>query len=115
MSSFERHDLDKGSEGKKKPLTGQEFREGNLPGYDTYDDGLNEEGELERLGSTVAEGAGTYMEDTGPVDDGVQRQREEDPYPDLRIKKFAEDTVERETRGDAADEWLRENDPDYGK
>ena len=93
------------------------FKPGDSPGIDAYDDADDgvDGGALKRPGSTALESGGTYMEDKGP-NDLVHRAKSPD-------ESLADDanlaTVDKETpdeqKGDTADQWLRKNDPNYGK
>lgn len=94
------------------------FKEGDLPGIDTYDDGLNERGEVVMPGSTATGSGANYMEDTGPND--LRRRNEEDEMRaregGLNVAEPDELTADPEDMyagKDAAAEWLRQNDPDY--
>ena len=100
---------------ERKPLTGAEFKEGNLPGTDTYDDGLNEKGELVMPGSTSTRSGGIYMEDTGPND---LRHRAEDAHAvDAELTIKAGEVIDEpfDDENDEAGKWLRENDPTLKK
>lgn len=97
---------------KRRELTGTEFRKGNLPGTDLYDDGLDHKGDLVQPGSTTSEAGGIYMEDQGP-NDLVRRQ--EDEVTDVTRHGLGISETPDQPFGDEDDEaarWLRENDPD---
>jgi len=103
----------------RRELTGDELEKGNLPGTDTYDDGLNERGELVMPGSTSTESGGNYMEHKGP-NDMVRKGNEADTSEldtnqGVQVGQLgANDKIlKSEMSGDAADKWLRENDPNY--
>lgn len=102
---------------KRKDLTGQEYRKGNLPGTDTFDDGLDENDTLIAPGSTSTESGGTYMEDTGPRD--LKRRSADNSNelgvidPEVTITDSPDQDFDEED--DAAARWLRENDPNYKK
>lgn len=93
-------------------LTGSDTFNGNLPGTDLYDDGLDERGKVARPSSIVGSG-GTYMEDKGPQDDGVHRSNHDQlSYIDREVV-IADDLPSEidEQDDDEAARWLRENDP----
>lgn len=95
------------------------FKTGDEPGTDTYDDGMNEKGEVVMPGSTSTGSGGNYMEDKGPND--LRRRNEEDV---ARAKEGGLSVVEPDeivadndlyAGEDAAAKWLRENDPKFNK
>ena len=43
---FEKPELRRGAPEKRGPLTGEEYRKGNLPGTDLYDEGKYKDGKL---------------------------------------------------------------------
>lgn len=104
---------------KRKALTGKEFLSHNLPGTDTFDDGLDV-GELKMPGSTSTESGGMYMEHKGPnnlvykPEDGDKAEIELHPGLNLVESHELKDSTD-DGKGDDADEWLRKNDPNYGK
>lgn len=106
------------------------FKLGDEPGTDTYDDGLNEKGEVVMPGSTSTESGANYMEDRGPND--LRRRNEEDiaraREGGLTISKAQRQSTAFESAtgrhdeephddilagNDPAAKWLRENDPNY--
>lgn len=104
---------------KRDQLSGQDLIKDNLPGIDTYDDGQNEFGETVAPGSTSLEAGGTYMEDKGPQDmrrRDLSGQKEFEVLdPEVTIQDSPDPYSDKEFKGDNADKWLRENDPNYGK
>lgn len=111
---FEKPESRRGMPEKRGPLTGTEYRKGNLPGTDTYDDGLDEKGRLIAPGSTSTESGGTYMEDKGPMD---MRRRASDHGehevidPEVTISDSPDQPFDDED--DEAAKWLKANDPTY--
>ena len=89
------------------------FKTADLPGIDTFDDGLDEKGRV-KPGSTTLESGGIYMEDTGPLDlrrraSGVgEGQVRADK---LQIAEEPESPEDIYSGNDKAAKWLRENDP----
>jgi len=98
---------------KIRPLTGQEFKEGNLPGTDTYDDGLDHKDRLVAPGSTSTESGGTYMEDEGPQSKRYSREDDELASVDTAVSIVEDINRPLDDEDDAASRWLRENDPNY--
>jgi hypothetical protein len=96
----------------RQEINGQSYENANLPGTDSYDDGLDV-GVLKQPGSTSTESGGTYMEHKGPNDmvhhAGASAAALQELDPEVRVTDDPE-----ETRGDAADEWLKKHDPRYG-
>ncbi|HWP61171.1 MAG TPA: hypothetical protein VN495_01065 [Candidatus Paceibacterota bacterium] len=98
-----------------KVATEGQLIKGDLPGTDTYDDGLNANGELVMPGSTSTGSGGTYMEDRGP-EDRTNRHEGESIESVMRQKglRVIEGNKEDMYSGeDAAAKWLRENDPNW--
>ena len=113
MFGFEKPKKKRNEEDERRPLTGMEMRRANLPGTDTYDDGLDEQNRLREPGSTSTESGGRYMEDKGPND---MRHRAADVAheygivdPEVTITDSPEQSFDDED--DDAARWLRENDP----
>jgi hypothetical protein len=102
---------------ERPEITGQSYENANLPGTDSYDDGLDI-GVLKQPGSTSTESGGTYMEHKGPNDlvhhAGVSAEALMELDPEVRVTNEPEADVNAETKGDAADEWLKKHDPRYG-
>ena len=117
-SMFESFEKAKIKKDERPPLTGQEFKLGNLPGTDTFDDGLIN-GELKMPGSTSTESGGMYMEHKGPNDlvqnlDEERTKAEFEMVPGIHITDGSSlEIVSDDVTEDAADKWLRENDPKY--
>jgi hypothetical protein len=93
------------------------FIKGDMPGIDTYGDGLNDEGELVMPGSTATESGGIYMEDKGPND--LRRRNEADladaPEASLTVAG-PEDILAGDDVGvDEAEKWLRKHDKTHPK
>ncbi len=114
---FERPESQRGAPEKRGPLTGVEFRKGNLPGTDTYDDGLDETGRLVAPGSTSTESGGTYMEDKGPMDMTRRSGSNDEGYsvidPEITVTDSPDQAFDDED--DEAARWLRDNDPNFKK
>jgi|GEM_PF-5636177 len=106
------------------------FKEGDLPGTDTYDDGLNEKDKVVMPGSTSTGSGGIYMEDIGPND--LRRANEDDVARIEAAGLTVVDVARQQTQieggrkdeepeddihagEDEAAKWLRENDPDWKK
>ena len=90
------------------------FKKGDLPGTDTYDDGMDERGRI-RPGSTTTESGGNYMEDHGPMDLLRRGSTQDDAraaQSGLNISEHPEEALDKDTENDAAAKWLRENDPE---
>ena len=93
-------------------LFGDEFKRANLPGTDTFDDGLNELNQLREPGSTSTESGGRYMEDKGP-NDMVRRADGGAEYEVLDPEVTISDSPDQpfDDEDDEAARWLRDNDP----
>ena len=111
---FEGFRRQKNESEKVTPLTGREFLAKNLPGTDTYDDGLNEKGKLVMPGSTSTEAGDIYMIDKGP-NDLRHRSGDHDELgvidPEVTITDDPDQPFEEED--DEAAKWLKANDPKY--
>ena len=95
------------------------FKDRNMPGTDTYDDGLNEKGRVVQPGSTSTESGGTYMEDKGPQDlvhrGRGGRNESSARQGGLRIVESDKMNVKDEAEGDEADKWLKVREEELRK
>ena len=87
------------------------FKPKDLPGNDSYDDGMVDDTGTVRPGSTVNEAGGTYMEDTGPLDMRNRDVRKSgEKREGMRVVKDLTAGNDLYAGDDAAAKWLREND-----
>ena len=99
------------SDEEKPELRGDHYEKNDLPGTDSYDDGLNEKGRVVMPGSTSTESGGNYMEHRGPNDLVYRAGQEADALgeldPEVRITDSPDSSIEEDEN--EADRWMREH------
>ncbi len=102
---------------ERQPLTGQNYERNDSPGADSFDDGLGADGKLKMPGSTVHESAPNYPEHKGPNDlvhrEGGLASVIGELDPEITISNELP-SLRDDMAGDAADVWLKANDPERG-
>ena len=98
------------------------LKEGDVPGSDLFDDGMDAHGKVVQPGSTTTSGGGMYLDDQGP-NDLVHRNVAEELSARMDGLEIVDDPKEearasKADRGiyqgnDAAAVWLRKHDEEY--